>query len=97
VREKKVGDLEVVVEDGPCERGVENPLRIGALAEPGNEVRAVMGIVDGKMIREVAQCSFAIRVEPASHACEVPAAGGVRQIVGQWPDPHQQRKQMVFT
>src|ERR1700704_4269839 len=51
VREKKVGDLEVVVEDSPCERGVENPLRIGALAEPANEVRAVMGIVNRKMIR----------------------------------------------
>src|SRR5260370_8084924 len=70
VCEKKVGDLEVVVEDGPRERGVENPLRIGALAEPASEVRAVMGIVNRKMSREVAQSRFPISVEPTSHPSE---------------------------
>ena len=46
------------------------------------------------MIREVAQCRLAPRVEPASHACEVPVPGGVWQIVGQGPDAQQRRKQM---
>lgn len=53
-----------------------------------------MGIVNRKMMREVAQRRFAICVEPSFDACEVPAAGGVRQIIGQRPDPQQQRKQM---
>jgi len=36
VREKKVGDLEVVVEDCPPERGIENILDIRLAAEPGS-------------------------------------------------------------
>ena len=57
-------------------------------------LRGAMGIVGRKMIREVAQCRLALRVEPASHACEVPVPGCVWQIVGQRPDPQQHRKQM---
>ncbi len=30
VREKKVGDLEMIVENGPCEHSVDSPLHIGA-------------------------------------------------------------------
>src|SRR5262249_56584198 len=45
VREKKVGDLEVVVEDCPRERGIQNILCIGLAAEPVSEVTAVVGIV----------------------------------------------------
>ena len=87
VREKKVGDLEVVVEDRPGERGVENLLHTGLAPL---QVPAGGGIVGGKMIREVAQCRLALRVEPASHACEVPVPGCVWQIVGQGPDAQQQ-------
>src|SRR5215813_11483527 len=55
VHEKKVGDLEVVVEDCPRERGIQNILCIGLAAEPGSEVAAVVGIVSGRMIRQIAQ------------------------------------------
>src|SRR5438094_10315432 len=72
VTEKKVGDLEVVIEDRPGERGVENLLhsRLAPLQVPPGE-----GTVSGKMIRGVAQCGLARRVEPAFHACEVPKIG----------------------
>jgi hypothetical protein len=46
------------------------------------------------MIRHVAQCRLALRVEPASHAREVSVPGCVRQIVGQRPDAQQQWKQL---
>src|SRR5215471_11798104 len=59
VREKKVGDLEVVVENCPRERGIQNILGIGLAAEPGAEVAAVVGIVSGRMIRQVAQRGIA--------------------------------------
>ena len=48
--EKKVSDLEVVVEDRPGKRGVENLLRIGLAAESGFEIAAVGCIVGRKMI-----------------------------------------------
>src|SRR5215471_15077664 len=50
VREKKVGDLEAIVEDGPGERSIENLLRGRLATEPGFEVTAVVGIVHRKMI-----------------------------------------------
>ena len=64
MREKKIGDLEVVVEDCPPERSIENILHIRLAAEPGSQVAAVLGIVSGKMIRHVAQRRLAGRVEP---------------------------------
>jgi len=67
MREKKVGDFELIVHDRPCERGVENPLRIGRLAEPFNVIPAVMGVGKWIVICEVAQCRFALCVEPTSH------------------------------
>src|SRR5438552_635837 len=77
--EKKVGDLEVVVEDRPGERGVEDLLHTGLapLQIPARE-----GTVSWKMIRWVAQCRLAGRVEPAPHAWEVSSPGRVSQIVG---------------
>src|SRR6266446_1846849 len=89
VTEKKVGDLEVVVEDRPGERGVENLLHTGLAPFRFPRVYAV----GRRMIRQVAQCRLALRVEPAFHACEVSIPGCVRQIVGQAPDTQQRRKQ----
>src|SRR5262249_61241698 len=48
VREKKVGDLEVVVEDCPPERSIQNILHTRLAAEPDSQVTAVMGIVSGR-------------------------------------------------
>src|SRR5215510_10616462 len=55
VRKKKVGDLEVVVEDCPSERSIQNILHIRIAAEPDSQVAAVVGIVSRRMIRQVAQ------------------------------------------
>jgi len=82
--EKKLGDLEMIVEDRPSKRGVENLLHTGLSPL---QVPADPGIVGGKMIREVAQGRPARRVEPVSHPCEVPIPGGVWQIIGDRPDP----------
>src|SRR2546430_17216763 len=67
VTEKKVGDLEVVVEDRPGERGVENLLHTGLAPFRFPRVYAV----GGRMIRHGAQCQPALRVETALHACPV--------------------------
>ena len=64
------------------------------LGSPHCRFPRIVGTVGGKMIREVAQGRLARRVEPASHACEVPVPGCVRQIVGHGPDAQQHRKQM---
>jgi hypothetical protein len=79
VLEQKVGDLEMVVHDGPGERGIENLLHTGLAP---SQVPADPVVFGGKMIREVAQGRLARRIEPLSNSCEVSVPGGVWQIVG---------------
>jgi hypothetical protein len=67
VSKKKVGDLEAVVEDGPGKRGVENLPHTGLSPFWFPPVHAV----SGRMIRQVAQCRLALRVEPAFYACQI--------------------------
>jgi len=91
MREKKVGDLKMVVHNRPGKRGVENLLHTGLAPV---QVFADPRIVGGMMIREVSQGRPALAVEPACHPCEVTIPGCVRQIVGHGPDLQQHRKQM---
>src|SRR6266567_2036795 len=77
--EKKVGDLEMVVHDGPGERGVENLLQTGLAPV---QVPADPVIVGWKMIREVAQGRLAGRVKPAPRLSEVPIPSCVGRSSG---------------
>src|SRR5262245_42757600 len=86
----------MVVHNSPSESGVENLLHIGLAAKPSSKIGEVMGIVRGRMMREVAQCGLAFRIEPFFYAREVPASGRVWQVVGHRPDPQERRKQMAL-
>src|SRR5262249_45752015 len=92
VLEKKVGNLEVVVEDCPSKRCVENLLHTDLA--PFWFSRVYAG--GGGLIREVAECRPALRVEPASHAFEVAVPGCMEQVDRHGQDAKKHGKHMGF-
>ena len=88
--EKEVGDLEMVVDHRPGECGIQNLLHPNLA--PFRFPR--MYACGGSVIRDVAKCRLALRIEPRSHAGEVPVSGCVWEIVGHRPDAQQYRKHM---
>ena len=88
VREEEVRHVEVTVDDGPGERGIQNTLL--ALRAPlaciflDPVLRHVW--TGGVVILDIAQRRRAGLVEPALHPREVAHAGRMRQIVRHRPD-----------
>ena len=90
VLEQEISDVEVTVDDGPGERGVENLLHTDVAPLRFPRVHARRGLV----IRYGAERRLALRVEPPLHAFEVAHACRMRQIVRYRPDAGEQWKKV---
>ena len=91
--EEEVRHLELAVEDGPGERGVEDVLR-GGRAPVKVIVPSHVFAVAGKVIGEVAERRGSRVVEPALHPREVSDGRGVWQVVWHRPDACERGEEM---
>src|SRR5688500_213767 len=87
VCEQEVRHVEMTVDDGPGERGVENLLHADLIprSPPAR---------GWSLTSEVAQFRLALRVEPALHAGEVAHARRMGKVVWYWPDAREEWEEL---